>query len=469
VRNPRVIGSAEAGSTVRIFTDPCQSTAAGSGSPAELSSSGIAVQVPPNTTTKLHANATSATGATSDCSVMGLEYTHDSLPPSVPVLTGTNPASPANNNHPALLGESDADTDIHVYTDPQCNGATLVIGAVELLLAGRLVVDIPDNTTLTFYARAFDRAGNASGCSNGVTYVEDSTAPAAPVLTGTVPSSPANENHPRVLGSAEAGASVRFFGDSMCALVIGEGAAGDLAAGGVPVAVDDNTTTTFYAQAMDAAGNVSACSATGILYVEDSTPPSAPLLVSTMPPSPSNSSTTPSILGRAEPGSSVQLYSDPDCRMKEGAPTTADANGNFSVPETVVENSTTAFYANATDAAGNASACSAPIVYVSDTIVLPPDSLATLPSSPANANRPSVTGHTEPGALVRIYRDQVCTGNATAMGVADSSGVFSIEVSVEDTARACSTRRRPTWREMFRPVRSRSRTWRTALRRVPRS
>jgi hypothetical protein len=431
-RNPHVIGSAEAGSTVRIFADACLSAAIATGSAAALASSGIAVEVPPNTTTVLYANATSATGATSDCSAMGLTYTHDGLPPSVPVLTGTNPSSPANNNHPALLGESDADTDIHVYTDPQCNGSTLVIGAVDLLLQGRLIVDIPDNTTLTFYARAFDRAGNASGCSNGITYVEDSIAPAAPTLTGTSPSSPANENHPRVLGSAEAGASVRIFGDAMCALVIGEGTAEDLAAGGIPVAVDDNTTTTFYAQAEDAAGNLSACSDTGILYVEDSTPPAPPILLSTMPPSPSNASTTPNILGRAEPGSSVQLYTDADCRMKAGVPTTADANGSFSVPEMVAENSTTTFYANATDISGNASTCSSPISYTSDTIALPPDGLATLPSSPANANRPSVTGHTEPGALVRIYRDEPCTGDATAMGVADSSGAFSIEVSVED-------------------------------------
>ena len=51
------------------------------------------------------------------------------------------------------------------------------------------------------------------------------------------------------------------------------GTAAEFASTGLAVNVVDNTTTTFYATATDAAGNASACSASGLTYVEDSTPP----------------------------------------------------------------------------------------------------------------------------------------------------------------------------------------------------
>ena len=78
-----------------------------------------------------------------------------------------------------------------------------------------LTVSVTDNTTTTYYATATDAAGNTSACSAGVTYVEDSAAPAKPTLTAT-PASPSNDDTPALTGTAEAGSTVKLYTTSNC-------------------------------------------------------------------------------------------------------------------------------------------------------------------------------------------------------------------------------------------------------------
>jgi Glycosyl hydrolase family 26 len=102
--------------------------------------------------------------------------------------------------------------------------------------------------------------------------VEDSTPPAAPTVSSTSPASPANNNEPKVIGSAAAGSTVRIYTNNTCtSTVAGTGTAAAFASPGLTVSVADNTTTTFYATATDEAGNASACSATSVKY-EEATP-----------------------------------------------------------------------------------------------------------------------------------------------------------------------------------------------------
>jgi Bacterial Ig domain len=98
------------------------------------------------------------------------------------------------------------------------------------------------------------------------------------------------------------------------------------------------------------------------LEQKDFLPPLAPQLTGTDPASP-NSSGTPRILGAAEAGSTVRVYASSACAG------TAIATGNaaqLGSPGIAVEvaKGVTAFSATATDAAGNTSACSAPISYL---------------------------------------------------------------------------------------------------------
>ena len=173
----------------------------------------------------------------------------------------------------------------------------------------------------------FDQLGSASGAggatvvgatdravgNQGALYVfeNDSSAPAAPVLSTTDPGSPANANTVRVRGTAEPASTVRLYGGDCTGSPLATGPAADLAGAGVAVSLADNSVTTLRATATDRAGNTSACSAP-LTYVEDSAPPGPPALAGTAPGSPGNA-TAVRVTGTAEPGSIVRVYSGAGC------------------------------------------------------------------------------------------------------------------------------------------------------------
>jgi Tol biopolymer transport system component len=90
--------------------------------------------------------------------------------------------------------------------------------------------------------------------------------------------------------------------------------------------------------------------------------PATPVLSGTNPVSP-NSSTTPAIVGKAEPGTSIKIYETPDC---SGAPiatekTAGQLGEGISIP--VTEGKTTSVAATATNIIGDTSGCSNVISY----------------------------------------------------------------------------------------------------------
>ena len=102
------------------------------------------------------------------------------------------------------------------------------------------------------------------------------TPPDPPILRGTSPASPANDNSPKIQGSAEAGSSVELYKNAACSgSPVASGSAATFAAPGIAVAVANGSSTTFHATATDAASSVSACSASAARYVEDSTAPNS--------------------------------------------------------------------------------------------------------------------------------------------------------------------------------------------------
>ena len=242
------------------------------GSAGAFASPGITVSVVDNTTTQFSATATDAAGRTSACS-NSLTYVEDSTPPAAPTITTTAPASPANNNSPKVKGTAAAGTTVKIYASGTCSGSPVAQGSAGAFASPGITVSVADNTTTQFRARATDAAGNNSGCSNSLTYVEDSTPPAAPTITTTAPASPANNNSPKVKGTAAAGTTVKIYASGTCSgSPVAQGSAGAFASPGITVSVADNTTTQFRARATDAAGNNSGCSGT-FKYVEDSNPP----------------------------------------------------------------------------------------------------------------------------------------------------------------------------------------------------
>jgi hypothetical protein len=99
--------------------------------------------------------------------------------------------------------------------------------------------------------------------------------PPAPKLTATSPSSPANDNSPRILGTAS-GETVTLYQSANCTgPVEATGTPTQLLAPGLTASVADNSTNQFSAKAANGQGP-SPCS-TPITYVEDSTaPPTEP-------------------------------------------------------------------------------------------------------------------------------------------------------------------------------------------------
>jgi hypothetical protein len=99
--------------------------------------------------------------------------------------------------------------------------------------------------------------------------------------------------------------------------------------------------------------------ATGLVTVDaPGADPTIPCLNGTTPDSPNNDN-DPEIFGTADAGSTVTLYTDSDCT---GTPVGSGTASDFAAPgiavDSVPDNSSTTYYATATDVSNNVSACS---------------------------------------------------------------------------------------------------------------
>ena len=92
---------------------------------------------------------------------------------------------------------------------PRCSAASTAPPSAP---APRRSPTAPSPTAPTrFEVRAIDQAGNVDPTPAARSFTVDTQAPAAPSLTATSPASPANNNSPKVKGSAEAGSVVRIY------------------------------------------------------------------------------------------------------------------------------------------------------------------------------------------------------------------------------------------------------------------
>jgi hypothetical protein len=105
--------------------------------------------------------------------------------------------------------------------------------------------------------------------------------------------------------------------------------------------------------------------------------PSTPALTATNPASPSES-TSPFIIGTATSGTTVKLYTNATCTGSPVVSGTAAALASPGLQVTVAEETTTSFYATATDEKNNASECSTAISYRQDSTIGIAEGLARL-------------------------------------------------------------------------------------------
>jgi hypothetical protein len=199
---------------------------------------------------------------------------------SKPVITATNPVSPANNNLPRVIGTVPSGatvSKVRIYTNGNCSGTPAANRDASLFTGAGIPIAVADNTTTTLTAKGVLAGGGTTACSNPFTYVEDSTGPvpSKPVITATNPASPADNNNPRVIGTVPSSptvSKVKIYLNGNCS---GTPAAnrdvGLFTGAGIPIAVADNTTTTLTAKGVLAGGGATPCS-DPFTYVEDSIP-----------------------------------------------------------------------------------------------------------------------------------------------------------------------------------------------------
>jgi beta-mannanase len=288
--------------------------------------------------------------------------------PAMPTVSSVSPTGPANNNTVTVKGTAPSGSAVHLYTESSCAGTPIANAMAATYASSGITFSVADNTTTTFYADASNSWGASSCSTTSVTYVEDSAPPAKPILASTNPAGPANNNAPKVIGSAEAGSTVKLYTNSTCtSAVAATGTAAAFASPGLSVSVADNTTTTFYATATDAVGNVSGCSTSSIAYSEDSLGPAKPTVSSTSPASGANDN-SPEVIGSAAAETIVKLYGNSACTGSVLASGSAATFASPGITASVADNTTTTFYATATDAAGNPSVCSTTsVTYVEGT------------------------------------------------------------------------------------------------------
>jgi hypothetical protein len=172
--DPEFFGTAEAGSTVKLYTtSDCSGDPDASGSVATFEGEGITLHVEDDTTSDVRATATDALGNVSACSDP-FTYEEDSSLPTAPQIQGTSPSnsSPRDDNEPEVFGSAPDGTTVHLFQSANCSGPPVASGSSTTFSSPGFTVQVEDDTTTSFSATATDTAGNVSSCSNAISYME---------------------------------------------------------------------------------------------------------------------------------------------------------------------------------------------------------------------------------------------------------------------------------------------------------
>lgn len=189
-------------------------------------------------------------------------------PPATPTLTGTAPESPANDNAIAVRGTAQAATTVRLYPTAGCTGAPVATGGGAALAQPGIAVAVADDTSTTLRATATDDLGNTSGCSDPLTYVEDSTPPETTLLQGPAPGATIGDPTPTFAFSASEPGST--FACRVDAAPLAPCASPATSA---PLAAGAHT---FEVRATDLAGNVDPTPAARSFTVSVAVPPPPP-------------------------------------------------------------------------------------------------------------------------------------------------------------------------------------------------
>lgn len=412
---PYITGDVSAATlSVRFYLDNTCTTSAGTGTASQFKTTGIQLTLQAETDNEIYAIAADAFGKSSEC-VLLTRFLHDSNGPNPPVYVSTAPVSPSGaSTTPLIKGSVSMETQtVSIYTDASCTVVAASGTAEDFRTTGIQVTAAP-NTSTSYYAIAVDDKMVPSDCTFLTIFTHDAVAPGSPIFATITPVSPSKTTLvPRIAGTASSDTQqVRLFSNAACTTMIGSGTKAVFEGAGIPAGVQPNETTAIYAVALDAAGNLSACSQL-TSFEHDTIPPDPPVFGVSIPASPNNQSTTPLLQGTSDINAvNVRVYNDENCTSLIGSGSTT-AFESPGIQVTVSGNTTTTLYATSDDAAGNTSVCSALSNYAHSTLPAPaPGFFQATPLSPTRiTNRPYIIG-TAASTITKVtlYSDVACTG-----------------------------------------------------------
>ncbi|SFD89922.1 Ig-like domain (group 3) [Chitinophaga sp. CF118] len=414
---PTITGSAEANSTVTIYSDGMSvgtTTADASGNYTYTFTAGL--------TDGAHAITVTATDAAGNVSGMSpalnitVDTTSPTTPPAPVLVGGINGV--ISNNKPTITGSAEANSTVIIYK------GGVVLDSVIANASGNYTYTFATalvDGTYSITVKDKDAAGNVSAMSPALSITIDTGAPAtppAPVLVGGI-NGVINDATPDIRGVAEANSTVTIYSDGV---QVGTTTTG--ASGSYTYTFTTNLTDGAHAitvTATDAAGNTSAASPALNIKVDTQAPatPPAPLLVGGT--NDLTTDPTPDIKGSAEPNSTVTIYSD----GAMVATVTADASGNYTYTFTnELLDGVHSVTVTATDAAGNTSAASPALNFTVDAHgpARPPAPVLIGGVNGVTADAtPDISGKAEANSIVTIYSEGVAVGTAKA----DASGNYT--------------------------------------------
>ncbi|CAO3417770.1 SwmB domain-containing protein [Azospirillum argentinense] len=421
---PTLTGAAETGSTVTVTVGGATYTTTATNGTWSVN---LATATPTAGSLSLNANganpvSATATDAAGNISSAGTQtLTIDTTLPDAPTVTS---AALSNSTTPTLTGTAETGSTVTVTiggatytTTASGTGAWSVNLATATPTAGSLSLD--PNGANPVAATATDAAGNTSAPGTQ-TLTIDTTAPNAPAVTSATLT---NSATPTLTGTAEAGSTVTVtVGGATYTTTATNGTWSLNLATATPtsgsLSLNANGTNTVSATATDAAGNTSTAG-TQTLTI-DTTLPDAPTVTSAA----LSNSTTPTLTGTAETGSTVTVT------VGGATYTTTATNGTWSLNLATATptsgslslnpNGANTVSATATDASGNVSAPGTQTLTIDTTL---PDA-PTVTTALTNSTTPTLTGTAEANATVTVT-----VGGATYTTTASGTGAWSLDLA----------------------------------------